>query len=125
MARREPLRTVAEAARPTLVDVHESATAFQISADFPGVSKSDIKVHVEGDVLSLAVEKAIEKQEESADPETGFKLHRNERAAAFQDGYALTNPTLEIAGYRRLNEHDARSQTRDEIGLDRIATLQR
>ena len=36
--------------------------AFEVAADLPGVSRDDIKLHVEGDVLSLAVEKKSDKQ---------------------------------------------------------------
>lgn len=52
---------MAEIGRPTLIDVQEGPKEFQISADLPGV-RDAIKVHVEGDVLSLAVEKATDKQ---------------------------------------------------------------
>ncbi|KAK9793476.1 hypothetical protein WJX73_006737 [Symbiochloris irregularis] len=78
-------RAFAEAARPTLIDISENSKAFKVSADLPGVNKDDIKLHVEGDVLSLAVEKTVEKQEDYADQEVapGFKLHRNERAEIF------------------------------------------
>jgi HSP20 family protein len=40
------------------VDVTEGDEAFQIHADIPGVSKEDIQVTLEGDVLSISAERA-------------------------------------------------------------------
>ena len=40
----------------------QTADKFQIKADIPGVTKQDIKLNVDGDVLSLSVQKAEQKQ---------------------------------------------------------------
>lgn len=48
--------------RKILVDVKETSQAFQVAAEIPGMQKEDIRLHVDGDTLSLAVEKATEKQ---------------------------------------------------------------
>ena len=50
---------------PDLIQVvccAQTADKFQIKADIPGVTKQDIKLNVDGDVLSLSVQKAEQKQ---------------------------------------------------------------
>lgn len=63
------------------LDVKETDKAFQVKADVPGVDKKDIKVTVDGDVLSIAVEKEAGKEEDKE--EEGVKWHRTERSAFF------------------------------------------
>jgi HSP20 family protein len=44
-----------------------------VKADLPGVEKKDIKVNVEGDVLSISHEKAGKKEDKKE--ENGVKYH--------------------------------------------------
>lgn len=46
------------------VDVKEDKEGICIRAEIPGMKKEDVKIHVEGDVLTLSGEKKIEKKEE-------------------------------------------------------------
>jgi HSP20 family molecular chaperone IbpA len=62
-------------------DVKETPKAFEVKADLPGVDKKDVKVNVNGDVLSLAVEKSTANEEKKE--EEGVKYHRVERSSAF------------------------------------------
>ena len=58
--------------RPS-VDINESNDAFMISADLPGIAKSDIEVKVEGNNLILSGNRYIDKSEKNE------KFHYNER----------------------------------------------
>lgn len=71
------------------VDVVEKENAFEVKADIPGVSKEDIQVSVDRDVLRINVEKQAEKEEEKE--EAGRKFHRYERNYNFV-GRALRMP---------------------------------
>ncbi|KAK9824363.1 hypothetical protein WJX72_009723 [[Myrmecia] bisecta] len=68
-------------ARPLPLDVKETDKAIEVKADIPGVDKNDIKLDVNGDVLSISVEKASGKEEEKE--EQGVKIHRMERSQTF------------------------------------------
>ena len=59
--------------RPS-VDINESNDAFMISADLPGIKKSDIEVKVEENTLILIANRHIDKSE------TNKKIHYNERS---------------------------------------------
>jgi HSP20 family protein len=48
--------------------------SWDITAEIPGVDKKDIKVQVDGDVLSLSVEKSAAKEDKKE--ENGVKYHR-------------------------------------------------
>ncbi len=52
----------------------QTPKAFEVKADLPGVEKKDIKVNVDGDVLSLAVEKSTGTEDNKE--EEGVKYHR-------------------------------------------------
>jgi HSP20 family protein len=56
------------------VDVTETEGEYQIKAEIPDVKKEDVKVTVEGGVLTLQGERVREKEE------TGKKYHRVERS---------------------------------------------
>tara|TARA_B100001057_G_scaffold93143_1_gene89484 strand:- start:201 stop:638 length:438 start_codon:yes stop_codon:yes gene_type:complete len=43
------------------VDINESSDTFMITADLPGIKKSDIKVKIETNVLILSAERKIDK----------------------------------------------------------------
>jgi HSP20 family protein len=63
------------------LDVIEKKDSFEIKADVPGVKKSDIKLNVDGDVLSLSVQKT-ESQQDKKEQE-GWKFHRSERSSSW------------------------------------------
>ncbi|KAK9804373.1 hypothetical protein WJX72_009754 [[Myrmecia] bisecta] len=67
--------------RGIMLDVKETESAFEVKADLPGLSKQDIKVQVNGDVLSLSVDKSAGKEE--VKEENGVKYHRVERSSTF------------------------------------------
>lgn len=71
------------------LDLKETDTSFELKADIPGVSKDNIKVTVDNDVLRINVEKEDEKKEEKE--EGGAKWHRYERSSQFV-GRALRMP---------------------------------
>ncbi len=56
---------------PTL-DVRETETGVEVTAELPGVDESDIHLEINDDVLSLKGEKKVEK--ESADEKSGMVL---------------------------------------------------
>ena len=71
-AGREEAMTLAEWA--PLVDIIEEEKEYRIKAELPEVNKSDVKVTVQDDVLTIAGERTFEKED------TGRKYHRVERA---------------------------------------------
>jgi HSP20 family protein len=56
------------------VDISEDDKEYTIKAELPGVSKEDVKVMVEGGVLSISGERKAEKEEKNK------KYHRIERS---------------------------------------------
>jgi HSP20 family protein len=68
--------------KPIHLDVAERDTGFELKADIPGVDKNDIKLSVDGNVLSISVEKAAQ-QEERKEEEGGVKWHRVERSTSY------------------------------------------
>lgn len=63
------------------LDVIEKPDKFEIRADVPGVDKNDLKLSVDGDVLTIAVDKREEKEDDKE--EGGVKVHRRERSTRF------------------------------------------
>lgn len=59
----------------------QTPKAFEVKADLPGVDKKDVKVNVDGDVLSLSVEKSAGTEEKK--DEDGIKYHRYARSPAY------------------------------------------
>ena len=55
------------------VDINESSDAFMVSADLPGIEKSNIEVKVEDNTLILVASRHIDKSD------TKEKFHYNER----------------------------------------------
>lgn len=55
------------------VDVSETETEFEITAELPGIQKEDLKVTLEEGVLTLEGERRNDQQAE------GYRLHRTER----------------------------------------------
>ena len=75
--------------RPS-VEINESNDAFMISADLPGIEKSDIKVTVEENTVTLIADRHIDKSE------TNKKLHYNERRfGTFSRSFKLPNTVKE------------------------------
>ena len=55
-----------EPERQIRVDVQETDQAYMVKADMPGLNKDDIKIAVDGNVVSISATKQEEKQETSA-----------------------------------------------------------
>ena len=51
----------------------QTKNAFEVKADLPGVEKKDIKVNVEGDVLTISHERAGKKEDRKE--ENGVRYH--------------------------------------------------
>lgn len=51
----------------------QTKNAFEVKADLPGVEKKDIKVNVEGDVLTISHEHVAKKEDKKDD--NGVKYH--------------------------------------------------
>jgi HSP20 family protein len=49
------------------LDVTESADAYQVSADLPGIKKDDIKVSVDGNLVRISAEAKKETEEKKGD----------------------------------------------------------
>ena len=75
--------------RPS-VDINESNDAFMISADLPGIKKSDIEVKVEENTLILIANRHIDKSD------TNEKFHYNERrSGTFSRSFKLPKTVKE------------------------------
>ena len=72
------------------VDINESNHAFMITADLPGIKKSDIEVKVEKNVLILNAERKIEKKNDNE------KYHFSERrSGTFSRSFKLPKSVKE------------------------------
>lgn len=60
------------------VNIKESSGEYKIEAELPGFQKSDIKVNIENDILSIEAERKQEKDEEKAKDNTEY--HTVERS---------------------------------------------
>ena len=58
-----PLAMPAEAELKMKIDVKEDDKAYTVKADIPGVKKEDIKVDVDGDLVTVSAETKAEKEE--------------------------------------------------------------
>ena len=75
--------------RPS-VDINESNDAFVISADLPGIKKSDIEVKVEENTLILIASRHIDNSD------TNEKFHYNERrSGTFSRSFKLPKTVKE------------------------------
>lgn len=63
------------------IDIVEKPTSYELKADLPGIGKEDIKLSVDNDVLTIAVEREAAKEETTE--EGGIKYHRQERSSQF------------------------------------------
>jgi len=69
------------------VDIEETAEAYVLRAEMPGLKKEDVKISLSNDVLTISGEKKFE--EKSQDK----RYHRVERSyGAFQRSFALSAP---------------------------------
>ena len=72
------------------VDINESSDTFMITADLPGIKKSDIKVKVEENVLILNAERKIDKTKSNE------KYHFSERrSGTFSRSFKLPKSVKE------------------------------
>jgi HSP20 family protein len=70
------------------VDISEDDNEFTVKAELPEVKKEDVKVTVEGDVLTIRGERKTEKEEK------GKKLHRIERSyGSFERSFTMPDGT--------------------------------
>lgn len=66
------------------VDIHETDNEFVISAEIPGISKKDVKVDVDDDILTISGERKQESDEK------GKNYHRIERRyGSFRRSFTL------------------------------------
>jgi HSP20 family protein len=56
-------RGVQTGTRVPAVNIHETNTSFELELAAPGLKKSDFKISVDGDVLTISAEKKEEKEE--------------------------------------------------------------
>ncbi|KAL3141824.1 hypothetical protein ABBQ32_004496 [Trebouxia sp. C0010 RCD-2024] len=73
--------TSSRGGRDMHLDVVEYESKFEIRADLPGMSKGDIQVHVDNDVVTVSVEKEDKRDDNRA--EQGVRYHRIERTCQF------------------------------------------
>lgn len=112
------------AARSIAVDVSEKDNSFEIHADIPGVSKDDIKVNVDHDVLRISVEKAEEKAEDKE--EEGRRWHRMERSS-YYSGRALRMPSRADLDNVKASYQDGvlrlevPKKTEEQMGIKQVA----
>ena len=72
------------------VDINESSDTFMITADLPGIKKSDIKVKVEKNVIILSAERKIDKTNSNE------KYHFSERrSGTFSRSFKLPKSVKE------------------------------
>ena len=84
---RGSLRGDLSAAFTPSVDIEETAEAFIVRADLPGVAQQDVKVSLMGDVLTLRGTRRHERATEEGN------LHRLERATGvFERSFSLGSP---------------------------------
>lgn len=108
------------------VDISETLTEFELKADIPGVNKEDIKLTVNGDVLSLSVEKSAGKEEDKE--ENGVKYHRLERSSTFARRSIRMPESADLSkisaryqdGVLRLNvhKHDDKTPKQRQIAIE-------
>ena len=65
------------------VDVAETDQAYQIKADIPGVKKDDVKVSIDGNVISIRAEVKEEKEEKMAGNVMRSERHYGEMYRSF------------------------------------------
>ncbi|HEX7636335.1 MAG TPA: Hsp20/alpha crystallin family protein [Noviherbaspirillum sp.] len=65
------------------VDVAETDQAYQIKADIPGVKKDDVKVSIDGNVISIRAEVKEEQEEKAAGSVVRSERHYGEMYRSF------------------------------------------
>jgi len=82
------------------IDVQESDNAYVVKADLPGVKKDDIRVEIDGDVVTISAEAREEKEVK----ERG-KVIRSERyRGALQRSFSLGHEVDESAAAAKLTD---------------------
>lgn len=69
----KPVSKVAHSFRPP-VNIKETDAAFQMEISVPGLSKKDVVIDVDGDLLSISYEKPEIKTEEGAEIKENYKM---------------------------------------------------
>jgi HSP20 family protein len=67
-------------------DIREEADKYVLEAEMPGISKSDVKIDIEGDYLTLSAERADEKEEKGA----GY-IRRERSYGTFKRSFNIDN----------------------------------
>ena len=89
MLRTEPEEWFAPTEWMPPVDIEENDREYLLKAELPGMKKEDVKLKVEGGILSISGERKEEKEEKDK------KHHRIERSyGAFQRSFTLPEGTL-------------------------------
>lgn len=83
--RRVVSRPVSKAFAPK-IDISETETSLQFSAELPGIAKEDIEIELDGDRLTIKGEKKTDREEGAAD--AGYRL-RERTYGAFQRSFRL------------------------------------
>ena len=74
-------------------DVHETAEAYVIRMDLPGVAQKDVKVSILGDTLTIRGERKLEPVHEKEN------IHyRERRSGSFERSFTLAAPVRPAAG---------------------------
>lgn len=68
------------------MDVKENVGAYVVRADIPGVKKEDIKVNVDGNVVSISAEVKQEKEEKEGERVIRSERYRGEVSRSFSLG---------------------------------------
>ena len=74
---------------PIKTDIKENENEFILEAELPGISKEDIKINIENDVLAIGYEIKEEKEEAGGKKENYIKRER--RAGSFLRSYNVDN----------------------------------
>lgn len=89
-----------ETAPQMRLDVSEDDKAYKIMADIPGVNKEDIKVAVDGNMVSISAEVKKEKEDKE-----GEKVIRSERyCGSVSRSFTLSQDVEEDAATAKYNE---------------------
>ncbi|HLR13563.1 MAG TPA: Hsp20/alpha crystallin family protein [Burkholderiaceae bacterium] len=112
------LQVAAQAEQPRLnIDVTETADAYQVKAEVPGVAKEDVKVSIEDNIVSIQVEKKSEDVEKDGETVLRRERYHGVQTRRFSlasdiDSAAATarcdNGVLELTLPKKANDQGAR-----------------
>jgi HSP20 family protein len=84
------------------IDVKEDEQSYTVNADIPGVKKEDIKVDVDGDLVTVRAEAKLEKEEKK-----GEKVIHSERS------YGMVSRSFTLPG--DVDEKSAKAEYKDGV----------